>query len=60
MADEEYLRVKDAAQHLGVSRAKIWRLLKDGRLKAFKDPRDERVTLVRKEDLEPFKQIRPA
>jgi hypothetical protein len=47
-----YLNVKDAAQRYGVSRAKLHRLIKMGRLRATKDPRDERVTLLRIEEVE--------
>ena len=41
-----YVMVKEAAVRYGVSRAKLHRLIQLGRLKTFKDPRDERVTLV--------------
>ena len=56
---KEYLKMKEAAEYLGVSRVKIWRLIRDGRLKAYTDPRDERTTLVKKEDLEQFLGVRP-
>lgn len=47
-----YMNVKEAAQHYGVSRAKLHRLIRQGRLRTARDPRDERVTLLRAEDLE--------
>ncbi len=47
-----YMNVKEAARHYGVSRAKLHRLIRQGRLRTAKDPRDERVTLLRTEDLE--------
>lgn len=47
-----YLNLKDAAQRYGVSRTKLHRLIKMGRLRATKDPRDERVTLLRTEEVE--------
>ena len=47
-----YLSVKEAAVHYEVSRAKLHRLIQFGRLQTEKDPRDERVTLLRAEELE--------
>ena len=57
MADiAEFLTVRQAAEYLGVSRNKIWRLLRDGRLEAYRNPRDDRVKLVRREALEELRQ----
>ena len=47
-----YLSVKEAAVCYEVSRAKIHRLIQLGRLGTAKDPRDERVTLLRSDELE--------
>ena len=47
-----YMMVKEAAVRYGVSRAKLHRLVRLGRLQTAKDPRDERATLLRTEDLE--------
>ena len=47
-----YIMIREAAARYGVSRAKLHRLVQLRRLKASKDPRDERVTLVRTEDLD--------
>ena len=47
-----YMMIREAAVRYEVSRAKLHRLVKTGRLQATKDPRDERVTLLRIEDLE--------
>ena len=44
--------IKEAAATYGVSRAKIHRLIKQGRIEATGDPRDERVKLLRKEELD--------
>jgi hypothetical protein len=44
--------IKEAAARYEVSRAKLHRLVKLGRLQTFKDPRDERATLLRVQDLE--------
>ncbi|MCI0438165.1 MAG: helix-turn-helix domain-containing protein [Chloroflexi bacterium] len=52
MERSEYINVKQAAERYGVSRAKLHRLIKKGRLRASRDPRDERATLLRIEDLD--------
>ena len=44
--------IKEAAARYDVSRAKLHRLIGLGRLRTVKDPRDERVTLLRTEELE--------
>ena len=41
----------------GISRAKVWRLLYHGKLVAFEDPNDGKVTLVRPEDMEALRRI---
>ena len=47
-----YMIIKEAAVRYGVSRTKLHRLVKQGRLRTSKDPRDERVTLLSTEDVE--------
>lgn len=54
-----YLNITEAALRYGVSRAKLHRLIKIGRLHATKDPRDERVTLLPLEELEGQFSFRP-
>ncbi len=44
--------IKEAAAQYRVSRAKLHRLIQAGRLRATTDPRDERVTLLRTDELE--------
>ena len=46
------MMIKEAATAYRVSRAKLHRLVKQGRLEATVDPRDERVKLLRKEELD--------
>ena len=46
------MSIKEAAARYDVSRAKIHRLVQTGSLQTSHDPRDERVTLLRTEDLE--------
>ena len=52
-----YLSIREAAVRYEVSRAKLHRLVQLGRLQATKDPRDERVTLLKTEDLESLFQF---
>ena len=47
-----YMSIKEAAADYEVSRSKLHRLIQLGRLRTSGDPRDERVTLLRTEDLE--------
>ena len=51
------MMIKEAAATYSVSRAKIHRLIKQGRLEATQDPRDERVKLLRKEELDSLFQL---
>ena len=47
-----YMMIKEAAARYEVSRAKLHRLVRLGRLRTSKDRRDERITLLRTDDLE--------
>jgi len=49
-----FLTIKEAAVRYQVSRTKLHRLVSAGRVHSEKDPRDERATLLRTEDLEGF------
>ncbi len=51
------MSVKEAAATYEVSRAKLHRLVQTGRLQTAKDPRDERVTLLRTDELETLFQL---
>jgi excisionase family DNA binding protein len=52
--------MKEAAHILGVSNAKIWRLVKAGELSAYQNPLDRREKLIRREDLERLRtQVKP-
>ena len=46
------MNIKEAAVRYQVSRAKLHRLVKQERLGTARDPRDERATLLKMEDLE--------
>ena len=47
-----YLMIKEAAAVYNVSRGKLHRLVKQGRVRTASDPRDERATLLHIEDLD--------
>ena len=51
----ETITMREAAQRLGVSNTKIWRLVKQGVLPAQKNPLDGREKLIRVADLEKLK-----
>ena len=57
MGRRGYMMIKEATVAYGVSRAKLHRLVQQGRLETSKDPRDERVTLIRTEELEALFQF---
>ena len=57
MRRSDFMMIKEATATYGVSRAKIHRLISRGRLTAMDDPRDERVKLLRREDLEALFQL---
>jgi len=54
-----YLSLKEVGEYLGISRVKLWRLVKGGTLPVYSDPLDTRKKLVRKEDVEKLKQPHP-
>ena len=55
----EFLSLREAREHLDVSKTKMWSLVKLGTLKTYEDALDKRKKLVRKEDVEKLKQPRP-
>ncbi len=55
-----YMTLKQAQERLGVSKTKAWQLARDGALPVHRDPRDQRVKLVRIEDVDRLTQPRPA
>lgn len=52
MKESEHITVAEAQKLLGVSHTKIWKLIKDGELQAYKSPLNKRVKLVKREDVE--------
>ena len=43
----------------GISREKVWGLIRQGSLIAYEDPRDHTISLVRPEDLDALRELRP-
>ncbi len=50
-SDREYLSIGDAAELVGVSRFKLWRWVKEGRLAAYQSEADRRQKLVLRADV---------
>ncbi|MBV9278532.1 MAG: helix-turn-helix domain-containing protein [Chloroflexi bacterium] len=59
-AAPDTVTMKEAARLLGISNAKIWRLVKDGALPAHQNPLDRREKLIRREDVERLHAQAPA
>ena len=49
---DDYLTLMQAAEYSRVSRVKLWRMVKDGRLPAYENPRDRRSKLVKRAELD--------
>lgn len=52
----KYLTINQAAEHLGVSRHKIRRLIKGGKLNSIKDWYDARNRLIKVEEIDLLKE----
>ena len=50
--NEEYMTLGEAADALGISRATIWRRIRNGEIVAFQSHQDRRKKLVRRADVE--------
>lgn len=55
----EYVTLGQAAELVGVSRATLWRRMKEESIQTYQSQQDRRIRLVRREDLEPLLGIRP-
>ena len=54
----EYLNLTEAKEYLGISKPTMWRLVKNGTIASFNDPVNKRIKLVRRDDLDKFRQPR--
>ena len=52
MPSDDYVTMGEAEKLLGVSRFKLWQLVREGVLPTFVSPLDRRQKLVRREDLD--------
>lgn len=50
--NDEMMTIGEAVEAYGISRTKLWRWIKDGRLTAYQGGRDLRERLVRRADLD--------
>ncbi len=55
----DFLTLQEAADLMGVSRFKLWRLVREGKLVAHQSERDRREKLVRRADIESLLTPRP-
>lgn len=54
--EKELYSIQEAAEYLGVSRVRIWKLVKEGVLITIKDSLDSRKSLISKEQLDKLKK----
>lgn len=55
---DEYVTMTEAQELLGVSRFKIWQLVKEGKLPAYQSELDRRQKLIRRSDIEALRGAR--
>ena len=56
---DEFVTMREAQQILGVSKFKMWQLVRDGELTAYQSPVDRRQKLIRRSDLEALRRPAP-
>jgi len=49
--DVEYITVQGAAEELGVSRRRIWDLIREGKITAIQNPLDRREKLIARPEI---------
>ena len=59
MNKEDYLGLKEAARYLSVSRNKMYLLVREGEIPFYVSPLDKRKKLLRREDLDALKRVKP-
>jgi DNA-binding MarR family transcriptional regulator len=55
MSESQHVTMREAASLLGVSHAKMWRLVRDGVLASQRNPLDRRQKVIRRTDIERLK-----
>lgn len=58
MVEQEFVTMTEAQVILGVSRFKIWQLVKEGALQTFRSDLDRREKLIRRADLDQIRRPR--
>ncbi len=53
---EEFLTLNQAAEELGVNRVTLWRRVQKGQITLYQSDQDQRVRLVKREDIERMKR----
>lgn len=57
--EKEYLTLEEAAELMQISRATLWRRLRDDAVQTYQSAQDRRIRLVRRADIEEMMQPRP-
>ena len=52
----DYLTVAQGREYLGISRTKMWLLLREGAFPVYANPLNGRTKLIRKADLDRFRE----
>jgi len=55
----EYLTLNEAAELMNVSRATLWRRMRQGELQTYQSAQDRRVRLVKRSEVEELMRPRP-
>jgi len=55
---DDYVTMTEAQEILGVSRFKIWQLVREGKLETFQSDLDRRQKLIRRRDLDSLRFTR--
>ncbi len=58
LSANDYVTMTEAQEILGVSRFKIWQLVKEGTLQTFRSDLDRREKLIRRADLDALRKPR--
>ena len=53
----DYLNIQEAADALGVTRRRIWKMVKDGEIEAIGNPLDRREKLIPRKEVERLAQF---
>ena len=57
--EEQYVTMREAQEILKVSNYTMWKMVKDGRIKAYQSEVDRRRKLIRRSDLDTIMQAQP-